>query len=75
MSDVSPRILLVDNARLRELLLRYLQSQGFDVRGACDAVQMQHRLDRGHFDLIVLDLMLPDEDGLQICLPTAQPRR
>ncbi|WP_129648133.1 osmolarity response regulator transcription factor OmpR [Peristeroidobacter agariperforans] len=68
MNDVSARILLVDDdARLRDLLLRYLQSQGFESRGAGDAVQMQQQLDRGHYDLIVLDLMLPGEDGLQIC--------
>jgi two-component system, OmpR family, phosphate regulon response regulator OmpR len=68
MNDVTARVLLVDDdARLRELLLRYLQSQGFEARGAGDAVQMQQTLDRGHYDLIVLDLMLPGEDGLQIC--------
>ncbi|WP_116811978.1 two-component system response regulator OmpR [Steroidobacter cummioxidans] len=68
MNDVTARILLVDDdARLRELLLRYLQSQGFDAKGAADAVHMQQALDRGHYDLIVLDLMLPGEDGLQIC--------
>jgi DNA-binding response OmpR family regulator len=62
------RILLVDDdERLRDLLLRYLQSQGFEARGAGDGVQMQQVLDRGYFDLIVLDLMLPGEDGLQIC--------
>jgi DNA-binding response OmpR family regulator len=44
-----------------------LQSQGFEPRGAGDAAQMRQALDRGHYDLIVLDLMLPGEDGLQIC--------
>lgn len=68
MNDVAARILLVDDdARLRELLLRYLQSQGFEAKGAGDALQMQQLMDRGHYDLIVLDLMLPEEDGLQIC--------
>ena len=65
MAETSPRILLLaDAARLRELLVRYLQSQGFEVRGAGDAEQMRQMLDRGHFDLIVLDLMLPGENGL-----------
>jgi two-component system, OmpR family, phosphate regulon response regulator OmpR len=68
MDEISARILLVDDdARLRELLVRYLQSQGFDVRGVGDAAQMRQALDRGHFDLIVLDLMLPGESGLEIC--------
>ncbi|WP_129782340.1 osmolarity response regulator transcription factor OmpR [Peristeroidobacter soli] len=68
MNDVAARILLVDDdARLRELLLRYLQSQGFEAKGAADAIQMRQQMDRGHYDLIVLDLMLPEEDGLQVC--------
>ncbi|KAF1718786.1 two-component system response regulator OmpR [Pseudoxanthomonas wuyuanensis] len=68
MSDAAARILLVDDdARLRELLVRYLQSQGFQVKGAADGVQMRQAMDRGHYDLIVLDLMMPGEDGLDIC--------
>lgn len=68
MDDILPRLLLVDDdARLRELLHRYLEQQGFQVRGVADGAQMRHALDRGHFDLIVLDLMLPGEDGLTLC--------
>lgn len=68
MEDALPRLLLVDDdARLRELLVRYLQTNGFDVRGVADGMQMRQALDRGHYDLIVLDLMLPGEDGLEIC--------
>ncbi|KAF1712372.1 two-component system response regulator OmpR [Pseudoxanthomonas kalamensis DSM 18571] len=68
MDETSPHILLVDDdARLRELLLRYLQGQGFAVKGVGDGAQMRQALDRGHYDLIVLDLMLPGEDGLEIC--------
>lgn len=68
MDETLARILLVDDdARLRELLLRYLQSQGFEAKGVGDGVQMRQALDRSHYDLIVLDLMLPGEDGLDIC--------
>jgi len=68
MDESLARILLVDDdARLRELLLRYLQSQGFEAKGVGDGAQMRQALDRGHYDLIVLDLMLPGEDGLEIC--------
>jgi two-component system phosphate regulon response regulator OmpR len=62
------RILLVDDdARLRDLLSRYLQEQGFGVKAVPDAPAMDRALHREHFDMIVLDLMLPGEDGLSIC--------
>ena len=62
------RILVVDDdARLRELLSRYLQEQGFAVKAGGDAPLMDRALHREHYDLIVLDLMLPGEDGLAIC--------
>lgn len=68
MDDTSPRLLLVDDdTRLRDLLTRYLEQQGLRVRGVGDGAQMQQALDRGHYDLIVLDLMMPGESGLDIC--------
>ncbi len=68
MTESPTQVLLVDDdVRLRELLARYLESQGFSVKGVGDAEQMRQALDRGHYDLIVLDLMLPGEDGLEIC--------
>ncbi|MDX5411383.1 MAG: response regulator [Thauera sp.] len=54
------RILVVDDdARLRELLSRYLQEQGFAVKAVGDAPMMDRALHREHYDLIVPDLMLP----------------
>lgn len=62
------RLLVVDDdARLRDLLVRYLTEQGFEVKAVPDAAQMDKYHHREHFDLIVLDLMLPGEDGLSIC--------
>jgi two-component system phosphate regulon response regulator OmpR len=62
------RILLVDDdARLRELLSRYLQEQGFAIKAVASAEMMDRAFHREHFDIMVLDLMLPDEDGLEIC--------
>ena len=62
------RILVVDDdARLRELLKRYLAEQGYAVRAVSDATEMTRQLARERFDLMVLDLMLPGEDGLSIC--------
>jgi two-component system OmpR family response regulator/two-component system phosphate regulon response regulator OmpR len=62
------KILVVDDdKRLRDLLYRYLGEQGFAVRVAEDAEAMDKALARENFDLIVLDLMLPGEDGLSVC--------
>ena len=62
------KVLLVDDdARLRELLSRYLMEQGFSIKSVGDGQAMDRALHREHFDLIVLDLMLPGEDGLAIC--------
>ena len=68
MSDLKTRILVVDDdMRLRDMLTRYLGEQGFEVRAAADAAGMDKQLARDRYDLIVLDLMLPGEDGLAIC--------
>ncbi len=64
----APRILIVDDdARLRDLLLRYLVQQQFEAIAAADGHELDRQLARHHVDLIVLDLMLPGEDGLSIC--------
>ena len=68
MNQRQHRLLVVDDdSRLRDLLIRYLGEQGFDVKGVADAAQMERARTREHFDLIVLDLMPPGEDGLSIC--------
>ena len=68
MSRNRNRVLLVDDdARLRELLNRYLSEQGFSVKAVADGVAMDRALHREHYDIMVLDLMLPGEDGLAIC--------
>ncbi|RUO34128.1 two-component system response regulator OmpR [Aliidiomarina soli] len=62
------KILVVDDdARLRALLERYLIEQGFAVRSVADNLQMDRLLERENFSLMVLDLMLPNEDGMSIC--------
>ncbi|PHM74112.1 two-component system response regulator OmpR [Xenorhabdus kozodoii] len=64
----SYKILVVDDdMRLRALLERYLSDQGFQVRSAANAEQMDRLLTRESIQLIILDLMLPGEDGLSIC--------
>jgi two-component system phosphate regulon response regulator OmpR len=64
----SEKILVVDDdARLRSLLERYLTDQGYHVRSVANSEQMDRLLARENFHLMVLDLMLPGEDGLSIC--------
>ena len=68
MPNPQPRILLLDDeAELRALLQRYLSGQGFAVRAVAEARQLDKLLARESFDVLVLDLMMPDEDGLSIC--------
>jgi two-component system phosphate regulon response regulator OmpR len=62
------KILIVDDdLRLRQLLERYLSDQGFTVKAVDGGVAMDKALARELYDLIVLDLMMPGEDGLSIC--------
>ncbi len=67
-SELQSKILVVDDdARLRTLLQRYLEEQGYAVKAVADASQMDKALGREIYNLMVLDLMLPGEDGLSIC--------
>ncbi len=63
-----PKILVVDDdVRLRDLLSRYLTEQGFQVTAIADSSQLDRKLQRDPPHLLVLDLMLPGEDGLSVC--------
>ena len=62
------RIAIVDDdARIRDLLRRYFSQEGFDVLLAEDGHGLNRLMSRETLDLIVLDLMMPGEDGLSIC--------
>jgi len=68
MNQETEKVLVVDDdLRIRSLLERYLKEQGYLVRTAADAEQMDRFLERENYHLLVLDLMLPGEDGLSIC--------
>ena len=63
----APRILVVDDdPALRELLTEYLGASGFTVDAAADGAQMRASMDAAWPDVLVLDLMLPGEDGLSL---------
>jgi len=67
MTQAPNRILIVDDdPALLELLERYLGEQGFAVAGVADGDAMDRYLAESPVDLIILDLMLPGEDGLSI---------
>ncbi|MEE9330971.1 MAG: two-component system response regulator OmpR [Methylophilaceae bacterium] len=67
MSDNKKILMVDDDLRMRELLERYLTEQGFDIKTVSDSSEMDAVLANEKFDLLVLDLMLPGEDGLAIC--------
>ncbi|HWH38369.1 MAG TPA: two-component system response regulator OmpR [Usitatibacter sp.] len=68
MNAQRQKILVVDDdLRLRDLLKRYLGEQGFAVDTVPDTAAMDRQMQRVRYDLMVLDLMLPREDGLAAC--------
>jgi two-component system, OmpR family, response regulator len=68
MPELKTRVLIVDDdQRHRDLLVKYLGNEGYDVKAVPDASAMDKQLARDRYDLLVLDLMLPGEDGLSIC--------
>jgi len=67
MSETEPHILVVDDdTRLRALLQRYLSEQGFRVTTAESAAEARRKLTSLTFDLLVLDIMMPGESGLDL---------
>lgn len=68
MTDGEPKILLVDDeATLREPLADYLQGQGFAVTEAQSAAAARSHLTTSRPDIVLLDIMMPGEDGLSLC--------
>jgi two-component system OmpR family response regulator len=66
--ETVPHILVVDDDReIRDLLARFLTKHALRVSVAKDGPEMMRLVDERRFDLVVLDLMLPGEDGLSLC--------
>ena len=61
-------ILVVDDDRdIRELIVDYLVKSGYRATGAANGKEMRVVLDKQHIDLVVLDVMMPGDDGLTLC--------
>jgi DNA-binding response OmpR family regulator len=68
MADRAPRILLVDDEQPIQTLLSFpLQKDGYEVVRANDGREALQRFGEGPFDLVVLDVMMPKLDGLEVC--------
>jgi len=66
MSPTLKILIVEDHEALREVMVEHLAEQGYDIVGAGNADEMDDQLARDNFDLLVLDLQLPGEDGLSI---------
>ncbi|HEX5737150.1 MAG TPA: response regulator, partial [Hydrogenophaga sp.] len=67
MPDTTPILIADDEAELRGLLQRYLTERGLTVRAVSNAAAADKLLSRECFDVLVLDVMMPGEDGLSLC--------
>ncbi len=67
MNYTASVLLVEDDAEIGELISRYLKANQIDVATASDGAAMDAALAEGAFDLLILDLNLPGEDGLSIC--------
>lgn len=67
MQSVTRALVVDDDLDIRELLCGYLTRFGIAADGVGDGVAMRERLQENEYDIVVLDLMLPGEDGLSLC--------
>jgi two-component system OmpR family response regulator len=68
MSAPTPQVLVVDDdAEIRKMLARYIEGQGFRVLLASSSRELHERIATNRIDLMVLDVMLPDKSGLDVC--------
>lgn len=64
--DAAHLLVVDDDTRIRELLQRFLTDQGFRITVAADATEARRKLEGLDFDLLVLDVMMPGENGLSL---------
>jgi two-component system OmpR family response regulator len=67
MTNIVEVLIVDDDVAIRDLLIAYLSDFGFLASAASDGAEMRQALASRRFDIIILDLMLPSEDGLSLC--------
>lgn len=67
MTSMLSILIVDDDAQIRELLREYLSGFGMSVTAVADGKAMAEAIEKESFDLVILDLMLPGEDGLSLC--------
>lgn len=75
MPDYTHILVIEDDARLRERLARYLVGEGFRVSAASDAADAREKLRILDYDLLVMDVMMPGESGLELVQALRRERR
>jgi two-component system OmpR family response regulator len=67
MTQIDHILVVDDDPEIRELLTTFLTKSGYRISSARDGKQMWHEFERNHINLVVLDVMLPGDDGLTLC--------
>src|SRR5580765_2877365 len=67
MNDRAHLLIVDDDREIRGLLAQYLEKHEYRTTAVPDGREMRRVMERSHVDLVVLDLMLPGEDGLSLC--------
>jgi two-component system phosphate regulon response regulator OmpR len=66
-TDAASHVLVVDDdSRIRQLLAKYLGGNGYRVTAAADAAEARRKISAIEFDILVVDVMMPGEDGLEL---------